>query len=87
MDTLIKLIECPPADYINGIKICVYNGEHLLPHIHRAYNEYEVLIVIENGEIYAEDLPNKQLKLVYDWLAGNPDWALEIFQQLNPQLS
>jgi len=77
----------PTVDYINGIKICVYNGEHRPPHIHATYNEYEVLIVIENGEIYAGDLPNKQLKLVYDWLAGNSDWALEVFQQLNPHLS
>ena len=77
----------PTVDYINGIKICVYNGERRPPHIHATYNEYEVLIVIENGEIYAGDLPNKQLKLVYDWLAGNSDWALEVFQQLNPHLS
>lgn len=77
----------PTIDYIDGIKINVYNGEHRPPHIHATYNEYEVLIVIETREIYAGDLPNKQLKHVYNWLAGNSDWALEVFQQLNPHLS
>jgi len=46
----------------------------------------EVVIEIENGNIYAYDLPNKQLKKVFDWLAGNSDWALEVFYELNPEL-
>ena len=57
------------------------------PHIHAVYNEYEVLILIENGEIYAGSLPNKQLKMIFDWLLGNSDWALEVFYELNPHLS
>lgn len=48
--------------------------------------KYEVLIQIEDGVIYAGDLPIKQLKLVYDWLSGNSRWALEVFYELNPQL-
>ena len=46
----------------------------------------EVVIEIENGNIYAGDLPNKQLKKVFDWLAGNSDWASEVFYELNPEL-
>ncbi len=49
------------------------------PHIHVDYNEFEILIIIENGEIYAGELPSRQLKLVFDWLSGNSDWALEVF--------
>jgi hypothetical protein len=76
----------PTIDSFNGIKIHVYNGEHRPPHIHADYNEYEVLINIENGEIYAGNLPAKQLKLVFDWLSGNSEWALEVFYELNPNL-
>lgn len=76
----------PTIDSFKGIKIHVYNGEHRPPHIHADYNEFEVLITIENGEIYAGDLPSKQLKLVFDWLAGNSEWALEVFYELNPNL-
>lgn len=77
----------PTIDYINGIKINVYNGDHRPPHIHVTYNEYEVLIVIENGEIYAGNLPNRQLKYALNWLSENSEWALEVFTQLNPHLS
>jgi len=76
----------PTIEIINGIKINIYNGEHRPPHIHAVYNEFEILILIENNEIYAGDLPNRQLKKVFDWLSGNSDWALEIFYQLNPEL-
>jgi hypothetical protein len=76
----------PTIDTFNGIKIHVYNGEHPPPHIHADYNEYEVLIEIERAVIYSGNLPNRQLKQVFDWLAGNSDWALEVFYELNPRL-
>jgi hypothetical protein len=76
----------PTIDNINGIKINVYNGEHRPPHIHAIYNEFEILILIENKDIYAGYLPNKQLKIVFDWLYVNSDWALEVYFELNPNL-
>jgi hypothetical protein len=69
----------PTIDSFNGIKRHVYNGELRPPHIHADYNEFEVLIEIERAVIYSGNLPNKQLKQVFDWLAGNEDWALEVF--------
>ena len=76
----------PQVDSFNGIKIYIYNGDHRPPHIHAIYNEHEVLIVIETAQIYAGSLPTKQLKLVYNWLSGNSEWALEVFYELNPEL-
>ena len=76
----------PKVDTINGIKIYLYNGDHRPPHIHAIYNEFEILIIIETGDIYAGDMPNKQLKQVFDWLSGNMNWALEVFHELNPEL-
>jgi hypothetical protein len=76
----------PTIDNINGIKINVYNGEHRPPHIHAIYNEFEILILIENKDIYAGYLPNKQLKIVFDWLYVNSDWALKVYFELNPNL-
>lgn len=67
-------------------KDLIYNGEHRPPHFHAIYNEHEVLIEIESGKIYAGDLPNKQLKKVFDWLAGNEEWAKEVFFELNSEL-
>jgi hypothetical protein len=60
----------PTIDLIDGIKICIYCGEHRPPHFHALYNEYEVVLEIETCEIYA----------------GNSEWALEVFYELNPEL-
>ena len=76
----------PTIDAFDGIKICIYSGEHRPPHFHAIYNEFEVVIEIQNSNIYAGDLPNKQLKLVFDWLAGNANWAVEVFYELNSEL-
>lgn len=76
----------PTLDTFKGIKINVYNGEHRPPHIHASYNEFEVLIVIETRDVYAGELPNKQLRIVFDWLSDNSDWALKVFYELNPNL-
>jgi len=76
----------PTIDNIKGIKICVYNGEHRPPHFHAIYNEFEILILIENGRIYAGELPERQLKFVTKWLEENRDWASDVFYELNPNL-
>jgi len=76
----------PTIDNIEGIKINVNNGEHRPPHIHAVYNEFEVLIIIENKEIYAGKLPGRQMKTVFGWLSGNSDWAIKVFYELNPHL-
>ncbi len=76
----------PLLELFNGIKIYVYNGEHRPPHFHAKYGEFEIVILIESGKIYAGDMPNKQLKRIFDWLDGNSDWVLEVFYELNPEL-
>ena len=76
----------PTIDIFDGIKICIYSGEHRPPHFHAIYNEFEVVVEIESNDIYAGDLPNKHLKKVFDWLAGNSEWAMEVFYELNPEL-
>lgn len=76
----------PRIDQIDGVKINIYNGDHRPPHIHAIYNEFEVLIEIETMNIYAGELPARQLKKAFDWLAENGEWALEVFYELNPNL-
>lgn len=82
----MKIRVMPTIDFFEGIKICIYGGEHRPPHFHAIYNEYEVLIEIESESIYAGNLPNKQLKKVHDWLKVNSAWAKEVFYELNPEL-
>lgn len=76
----------PSIDFIDGIKINIYFGDHRPPHIHAIYNEYEVLIRINDHAIYAGELPDNQLKKVMNWLQDNSEWALMVFYELNPNL-
>lgn len=76
----------PIVDLINGIKILIYNGEHRPPHFHARYNEYEILIKIETHEHLGGEMPAKQLRVVYEWLADNQNYALTVFYELNPGL-
>jgi hypothetical protein len=76
----------PNIDRFNGIKINVYNNEHLPPHLHVYYNEFEALFDIVSLKIIAGDLPPKQMRQVLVWLKDNSELTLKIFYRLNPRL-
>lgn len=76
----------PLIDEFKGIKVYVYSREHRPPHVHMVYGEYELLLIIETGEIYAGNLPNKKMKRAREWISNNSDQALNIFYELNIDL-
>lgn len=76
----------PEIARVSGIRICVYSRDHLPPHFHASYGEYEVLITIRDGTVYAGELPARKLRETLEFLAGNRDDLLETFYQLNPNL-
>jgi hypothetical protein len=51
-----------------GIIIYFYSDDHLPPHFHARYAEYETQISIETGNTIKGELPNKQLRLVQAWV-------------------
>jgi hypothetical protein len=76
----------PTIKIIDSIKIDIYSREHLPPHFHILYAEYEELIEIETLNTYIGYVPKKQRKKVTDWAMNNKNYLLEIFKQLNPRL-
>lgn len=76
----------PTIEIIDGVRIVIHNGEHRPPHIHAIYGEFEVLIEIETGKIYAGYLPAKQLNKAICWLSENAELALSIYYELNTHL-
>lgn len=59
---------------IDSIKILVYFDDHLPPHFHAQYNEYEMLVVIDSLDIYSGFLPSKQRNKVLEWAEINRDF-------------
>jgi hypothetical protein len=76
----------PTIKIIDSIKIDIYSREHLPPHFHLLYAEYEELIEIETLNTYIGYVPKKQRKKVTDWAMKNKNYLLELFKQLNPGL-
>jgi len=76
----------PEIVRIFGIRICVFSRDHLPPHFHAFYGEYEALIDIREGEVIAGALPRRKLREALEYLADNQQDLLETFYQLNPTL-
>ena len=69
---------------IDSIKIMIYYDDHLPPHFHAEYNEYEELIEIHTLETYRGQLPNKQRKKVMEWAKENQAFLIEKWNEINP---
>lgn len=74
----------PTIHIIDSIKILVYYDDHLPPHFHSIYNEFEELIEINTLETYRGKLPNRKRKIVLRWAAQNQDFLLEKWNEFNP---
>ena len=76
----------PLIDTYCGMKIHVYYGDHLPPHVNVYYNEYHMAIAVESGISLIGRLPVNQQRLIKKWIIKNSDWALNMFYRVNPTL-
>lgn len=74
----------PTIKLIDSIKILIYFNDHMPPHFHAIYNEFEEVFVIETLESYAGELPKKQRKKVLVWAATNKEYIIEKWNEFNP---
>ena len=75
----------PTIEIIDGIKINIYANDHLPPHFHAIYAEYEALIRIEDMEVLKGELPTAQYKKIRQWLVGKEKALMNVYYDLNPQ--
>lgn len=73
----------PTFFIIDGIKINLYFDDHLPPHFHAIYGEFEVLLTIPTLTTYAGKIPSRQLKKVKQWAAIHIAQLQEIWDQLS----
>ncbi|MCX6352972.1 MAG: DUF4160 domain-containing protein [Bacteroidetes bacterium] len=57
----------PEVSRFYGIIIRMFFQDHVPPHFHATYAEYNALISIETGEIIEGELPRRAYRLVQDW--------------------
>jgi hypothetical protein len=53
--------------YLYGIVVSMYSNDHLPPHFHARYGEYEANIDVATGEPQAGDLPVRALRIIREW--------------------
>jgi len=63
----------PEISRFFGIIIRMYHREHMPPHFHADYGEYQAEITIETLETLNGKLPNRVLGLVLEWAALHRD--------------
>lgn len=63
--------------------IYLYGDDHLPPHFHAKYAEFEASINIKTGEILKGYLPSKQLRLVQAWTEIHCDELLHNYETLH----
>ena len=63
--------------------------EHLPPHIHARYGEYQATFIIETGELYFGDFPSKGRQLIKEFVLMYKKelqkmWDTEAYVKLPP---
>jgi hypothetical protein len=64
-----------------GILIQMFWGDHVPPHFHALYGEYEIIIDIRTLEVIKGGIPRRALALVLEWASIHrkeleEDWRL-----------
>ena len=77
----------PCLTKIQGVKICVYSNDHVPPHIHALFGEYEILIDIREITLIKGDMPNSKRRVALDYVNMNQEDLLDAFYKLNPQIA
>ena len=57
----------PRISSFYGIVIWMYWNDHNPPHFHATYNDFEILIRINDLSVYAGSLPSRAFGLVMEW--------------------
>ncbi len=60
-----------------GIVIWMYWNDHNPPHFHAEYDDFEILIKIDDLSIYAGYLPSRALGLVIEWASQHQEELIQ----------
>ena len=66
----------PEISRFLGIVIAMFYRDHVPPHFHAIYGDYEITVEIKSG-IVRGDFPKRALRLVLEWLDLHKDELLE----------
>ena len=62
-------LSMPIISVFYGISIKMFFQDHLPPHFHAEYNDFEAIISINQISVINGKLPKRVLSLVFEWAA------------------
>ncbi|NET74430.1 MAG: DUF4160 domain-containing protein [Sphaerospermopsis sp. SIO1G2] len=60
----------PTISVFYGIRITMNYNDHPPPHFHAEYQDFEVIVTIDSGEVTGR-MPRRAMKLIWEWLDQN----------------
>jgi Domain of unknown function (DUF4160) len=72
----------PTIALVSGVRIIIYPKDHLPPHLHAKFAEYEAMISIVTGEVLEGSLPRAKLREVQDWLARRREQVAYVWTEI-----
>ncbi|MCI0477186.1 MAG: DUF4160 domain-containing protein [Anaerolineales bacterium] len=69
----------PEISRFFGIVIKMYHDEHLPPHFHAEYNEYEAVLDVRTLVMIGGDLPSRVLGMVVEWASQHREELLDLW--------
>lgn len=71
----------PEISRFFGIVIKMYHDEHLPPHFHAEYNEFEAVLDIRTLIVLGGKLPSRVLGMVIEWAAEHRTELLDLWER------
>ena len=72
----------PTIAIVAGVRIIIYPKDHLPPHLHAKFAEFEILISILTGDVLEGSMPRGKLRDVQAWLAVNREHVSYVWQEV-----
>ena len=72
----------PTIAIVAGVRVIIYPKDHLPPHLHVKFAEYEAMISIATGDVLEGSLPRAKLKAIKDWLSAHRDQVAYVWQEV-----
>ncbi|MGQ0484890.1 MAG: DUF4160 domain-containing protein [Hyphomicrobiales bacterium] len=72
----------PTIAIVDGVKIAIYPKDHLPPHLHARYAEFEAQISIATGDVLEGKLPAAKMKAVKAWLEAHRGEVAFVWEEI-----
>jgi len=75
-------LNMPTIALVSGVRIIIYHKDHLPPHLHAIFAEFEAMISIVTGDVLEGSLPWAKLTAVQEWLAKHREQVAYIWREI-----